>query len=1020
MSFRARLPQGRTKRTRELRWTVAAPVAVTCALGLLLAGRQAAGGDVPLDLERSVPSFQVEEYQPDVKWSGRVNTIAVHPTDPRRLTVASETGGLFQSDDGGESWRHLDGMPAWRTVAVAYYPADPQVLVATAGSDFKSPSGAGVWVSRDGGETWAKVSIANSPSNGACTTSTEAWDVTASSSGTILFVATDCGIAVTDNTTSWRRITSGDAGSPFRSVLHLNPSDLVAAGPAGVYYSTDLGRTWTRATGRMGSVSSYHALAVSPVDANRLYLIEDARAVPDSDRDRANDLYYSFDRGRSWIRGPSPRDGAAGCGGIPFVRTAALGSRAQLYAGNRCGVFRQAGGSWPEMATDHGDTRDLALVANQPTYLATDGGFHVWDSDARSWVAKGGSRRGLSALQVYEVTGQQIEGSILGFPPFFEPRRYDLYIGTQDNRLWSSDTSGSAWPYSRGAEGFRIDLVRSVPTAAGSTVVFTACSACWTRKSGANFRGETEFPDATRAPDRAYAMLDEGAFAQYGRFGRSSGSPSGLHFTEDFGEHWRIVTVFPEAPTSLPQFSGAPPVAYFAVRTGSDAQGRPVDALLRTSALRGGPPSACEDGGSRSSFLGCYPDMVGHRGLGRRDHTSGFATESVFAVDPADPMHLIAPDPRDDQIKESWDGGDSWQPIDGARALVTKNGALKSVVNPVDSWSSLISAVSFHPENATLVLMGGREGGIYFSHDRGRNWQHVPESERITNISSFHWKSHNEVFVSSYGRGLWRLRIAYAAPIESFAVACGDPCLLADVANPDPLPFDGRLDFDTAFLAYGGGVMDARAESGLLKSLALTPGTAWLLTAPKENKLVSAGAEARAQSKTGPSVPITETSEPGEFKGLETALALLKKGWLIRGFTLTDGKLKHMVVAREEAFVKGPGSLVPFKNTGKAESGVLKRPYLTAEYDATPGLLTIVGARFQPGQEVAVLLDGQPLKQPVRARLDDGGFSLHLRPQLGPGQHGVRASQTAGGKVVVAESTDFLVPSADAAEEKEE
>jgi hypothetical protein len=672
------------------------------------------------------------------------------------------------------------------------------------------------------------------------------------------------------------------------------------------------------------------------------------------------------------------------------------------------------------MRSDHSDTHDLVLVGNEPRYLATDGGFHVWDPDARSWVAKGGSGSGLSALQVYEVTGQQIEGTILGFPPFFEPRRYDLYIGTQDNNLWSSDTSGRAWPYSRGAEGFRLDLVRSVPTAAGSTVVFTACAACWTRKSGANFRGETEFPDATRAPDKPYAMLDEGAFAQYGRFGRSSGSPSGLHFTEDFGESWRIVTVFPEDPASLPQFSGAPPVAYFAVRTGSDAEGRPVDTLLRTSALRGGPPSACEDGGSRSSFLGCYPDMVGHRGLGRRDHTSGFATESVFALDPADPMHLIAPDPRDDQIKESWDGGNSWQPIDGARALVTHGGELTSVVNPVDDWSSLISAVSFHPENATLVLMGGREGGIYFSHDRGRSFQQVPGSERITNISSFHWKSHNEVFVSSYGRGLWRLRIGYAAPIESFAAACGDPCLLADVARPDPLPWGGVFDFDVAFLTYGGGVMDARAEGGLLKSLALTPGTAWVLTAPAGKKsLTSVGTQASSQDKTGPPAPITETGEPGDFKGLEAAQALLKQGWLIRGFTLADGKVKHVVVAKEEAFVKGPGSLVPFKNTGKAESGVLKRPYLSAEYDATPGLLTVIGSRFRPGQPVAVQLDGQPLEHPVHAR-PDGGFTLHLRPRLGPGQHGVRAQQTAGGKVVVAESTDFLVPSADVAEDEEE
>lgn len=972
--------------------------------GILLPWAAAAAAeDVFLDLERAVPSFQVDEFQPDVKWSGRINTIAVHPTDPLRLTVASESGGLFQSADGGETWHHLDGMPAWRTISVLYYPADPQVLIATADSDFKTESGAGIWRSGDGGETWAKVAISGTSSS-RCDRSSSAWDIAVLPAGTILLVATDCGIAITDNSRSWHRITSGDAGRPFRSVRYLSGRDFVAAGPEGVYVFGDLGRSSTRAAGRMAAVESYHALAVSPHDSSDLYLIDNASVV-----------YQSFDRGRSWVRGSTPPEPDGGCGGVPFVRAARFGSRTRLYVGNRCDVFRSAGGGWTRMRTDHGDTRDLVLTDDEPTHLATDGGFHVWDEEASRWVSKGGNGHGLSALQIYEVSGQRIEGGFSpGAPfPFFEPPRYDLYIGTQDNDLWSSASSGRTWPFRRAAEGFRIDLARSVPTSSSSRVVFTACGACVTRMSDPLFRNDVDFPDATRASAKPYAMERPGAFAQFDRVAGRTGArwPWALHFTENFGEDWHIVDVFPEDPASLPQFSGTPPVAYFAVRTGADASGQAVDKLLRISTLRGGgPPAECDDDGVTSIFRRCYPDMTGHGGLGRREHSSGFASESVFALDPADPMHLIAPDPRDEHIKESWDGGRTWEPIAGVRELVTHGGALRSVPNERDTWSSLISVVSFHPENATLVLMGAREGGLYFSHDRGRRWQHVPGSERIPHVSSFHWKSHNEVYVSSYGRGLWRLRIAYAAPPDTFAVACGDLCMLADVDSPDPRPFGGVVDFENAFVTYNGAVMDARVDKGLLRGLSVTPGAAWLLTVPTGNKL--------AKAEDDKSDPVTEAGEPGEFKGLEAAHALMKQGWLIRGFTLVGGKVKHVVVAKEEAAAKGPGKLVPFRNTGKTESGVLKAAYLSAEYDATPGLLTIRGVRFHPGRSVTVRIDGEPVRQRVPVG-PDGRFQLQLRPGLPPGPHGLRAEQSVG-KKLVSESTDFLVPSADGTREKDE
>lgn len=45
----------------------------------------------------------VREYQPNVPQGGRAVTIAVHPTIPLQMYVASETGGLFSTTNGGSN-----------------------------------------------------------------------------------------------------------------------------------------------------------------------------------------------------------------------------------------------------------------------------------------------------------------------------------------------------------------------------------------------------------------------------------------------------------------------------------------------------------------------------------------------------------------------------------------------------------------------------------------------------------------------------------------------------------------------------------------------------------------------------------------------------------------------------------------------------------------------------------------------------------------------------------------------------
>jgi len=57
------------------------------------------------------PQSDVKIVPPKVPQGGRAVAIAVSQSDAKRLVVATESGGLFRTFDGGVSFQHLDGFP---------------------------------------------------------------------------------------------------------------------------------------------------------------------------------------------------------------------------------------------------------------------------------------------------------------------------------------------------------------------------------------------------------------------------------------------------------------------------------------------------------------------------------------------------------------------------------------------------------------------------------------------------------------------------------------------------------------------------------------------------------------------------------------------------------------------------------------------------------------------------------------------------------------------------------------------
>src|SRR6266436_9111998 len=116
----------------------------------------AAAFALPAQSQPSQIDWKLEEFQPNIAFGGRANTIAVNPSDNRIMFVASESGGLFKTTDGGTHWSHVETLGAYYTSAVAYVTSD--TLVATTTDLFSAGNdGGGIWRSSDGGVIWSHI-----------------------------------------------------------------------------------------------------------------------------------------------------------------------------------------------------------------------------------------------------------------------------------------------------------------------------------------------------------------------------------------------------------------------------------------------------------------------------------------------------------------------------------------------------------------------------------------------------------------------------------------------------------------------------------------------------------------------------------------------------------------------------------------------------------------------------------------------------------------------------------------------
>jgi photosystem II stability/assembly factor-like uncharacterized protein len=301
----------------------------------------------------------------DGESAASIGDLAIAPSDPRVIYVGTgqiqarydiaSGNGVFRSDDGGKSWRHL-GLSATRAIGrILVDPRDPDTaLVAALGHIFGPNKERGIFRTTDGGKSWSQVLFVNEETGGA--------DLAADPENPEVVYAS-----------LWQ----------VRNYPWLSYWKPMAGPGSGVYKSTDGGRTWSRLRGGLPDDVGRIALAASR--GGRVWALIDAAAGADG-RNPAG-LYRSDDAGESWTR----VNATAGLASSYMNHlTADPRNRDAIYVGGQSIRRSEDGGQTLHFfkgAPGGDDYHYLWINPKNPDYMVTaaDQGTVVTQNGGRSW-----------------------------------------------------------------------------------------------------------------------------------------------------------------------------------------------------------------------------------------------------------------------------------------------------------------------------------------------------------------------------------------------------------------------------------------------------------------------------------------------------------------------------------------------------------------------------------------------------------------------------------------------------------
>ncbi len=661
--------------------------------------------------------------------SGRVNSIAVSPSNSNLVLIGSSTGGIWRSSDGGDTFVPVsDDQVDLAVGSLAFSKSSPSFAYAGMGDTKGGYLGSGVLKSTDEGRTWLKVSNNSLPSPG----SISKLEIDPANPNR-LYVAqysrvaggkvTSSGVYVSvDGGINWNRML---AGAPRDVVIDPGDSRVVYAGmsridndvdpPFGLYRSTDAGSTWAQVfTSAQYDLTKRRdfTVAVSPANPRTIYAYFGGFVGGALDAH----LRVSTDSGATWTdRSLAEVD----TGNLGYNTYLAVDPRdaLTLYVGSR-DVFRSTDGgdSWtnltrnfynigsgfqyaPGGSATHTDQHALAFSPTNPTeyYVGNDGGV--------SKTTDGGDTfRSLNAT----LTLTQFIGIAL------HPTNPAIsYGGTQDNGT-QQRFAESTWQEVLSGDGGRAVINPLDPSVVFMTYI----------------RGDI-FRVANDGQTLELQVAYNGTFGEFSEKPRIAFYPpfigNGVDSTLYFGT-WRLF-VSTDLGNSWFAPAGFQDLTKGVTDVGQDvlsalAVSRSNMRVIYTGSAQGRAMVSTNGGGSWADVTGGLPD---------RSITS-------IKVDPSNSSvaYLTVSGFKTGHVFRTINMGGSWADISGALPDVPASALL---VDPADS--------------NTIYL--GTDVGVFRSTTRGDDWSSFNRGMPPVVVHDFAANSSGVIQVATYGRGAFEL-----------------------------------------------------------------------------------------------------------------------------------------------------------------------------------------------------------------------------------------------------------------------
>jgi len=676
----------------------------------------------------SIGDIALEPGNPEVIWLGAGESAV-------RNSV-SFGDGVYKSTDGGRTWRHMGLRDSAHISKVLVHPRNPEVVyVGAQGRAFGPNEERGVFMTTDGGKTWTKT-LYTSPEHGVAD-----MDIDPSNPNVVYAAMWKF------RRTPWTHTSGDDRG--------------------GLYRSVDGGRSWKRLEGGLPKVVGRIGVAVAPSAPDVVYAITEAKE---------GTLWRSEDRGETW-RNVSKQTSIVSRGFYyTHVRVDPVNENRVYAIASNLFVSVDGGRTFRNITgRQHIDFHALWIDPQQPRRLwaGQDGGVAVTYDGGEAWEYVNNVPWG----QFYQIHADNRQ-------PF-----YYVMGGLQDNGTWAGPSR------TREPVGIQNDDWRMISFGDGFFVLNHPDDPdLYLSESQGGNVVRTDMRNREQQLVVPY-MGDDGGPAEHARYRFNWNSPlvpsphdkntvylagNVVFRSADFGKSWAAVSPDLTANDKSKQGNAGGPVAF--ENTGAEYYST-VISLAESPARAGVIWAGTDDGNLQVTTDGGknWRNVAGNvRGVAAGSpvsHVEPSRTDADLVYVSFD-RHML--DDRRPYVFKTADGGRTFQNITGNL--------------PANAY---VWVVREDPRNARL-LYAGTELGLYVSYTGGSTWTSLG-LKNLPNVAVHDILVHprdNDIILGTHGRSIYILDDA--APIQQ---------MTPEVARADAHLFEPRpaLRYTTRMTRYGVG-----------------------------------------------------------------------------------------------------------------------------------------------------------------------------------------------------------------------